>query len=236
METQSMIPQFSFNPYPRRAFAIALAALLVFATGSGVAQAQSGTRNATSARKGATTTSQSGSQSRNAASKVALEGYCPVCVIRLKKWVRGKPEYNATYDGKTYYFPGYEQKEMFLADPVKYVPAFGGDCTVCFANMEKRVPGTIHQATLHDNRLFLFPNEDQKQEFRKNPAKYANVDLALGGICSVCRVELKQNVAGKPEIATIHQGLRYRFPSEQQKKMFLANPAKYAVESVANAK
>lgn len=148
----------------------------------------------------------------------------------------GNPEHQVTYDGTTYYFPSGEQKEMFLADPVKYTPAFGGDCTVCSVNMGERVAGDLHFASLYAGRLFLFPGEDQKQEFHKNPEKYANADLALDGKCSVCRVEMNQEVQGKPEIGTIYQGLRYLFPGEEQRQMFLDNPSKYAVKPAIDAR
>jgi YHS domain-containing protein len=152
----------------------------------------------------------------------------------MKKWVKGNPNIQATYDGKTYYFPGSEQKEMFLVDPAKYVPALGGDCTVCLANMRKRVPGTVRHAALANGRLFLFPGGEQKQEFFANQAKYADIDLALGGKCAVCRVEINKDVPGNPEIAEYHQGFRYLFPSEKQREMFRANPAKYAVKHAAD--
>ncbi len=175
----------------------------------------------------------SGPRTQSAKNSVALEGYCPVCVIKIKKWVRGNPHYAATYDGKTYYFPGEDQKQMFLADPAKYVPALGGDCTVCYANMGQRVPGNIRHASLYNNRLFLFRTADQKREFVAHQKRYADVDLALGGKCAVCQVEMNKDVPGKPEIAAFYQGFRYLFPSEQQRKMFLANPAKYAVKPTA---
>ena len=98
----------------------------------------------------------------------------------MKKWVRGNPNHKAEYDGKTYYFPGEKQKEVFLADPAKYVPALGGDCTVCYVKLGKRVPGNVHHAAFHGKRLFLFPGDAQQQEFLANAEKYANVDLALG--------------------------------------------------------
>jgi hypothetical protein len=60
--------------------------------------------------------------------------------------------------------------------------------------MGKRVPGNIRYASLHKNRLYLFPNDEQRQVFRKDPDKYADFDLAIDGICSVCRVELKQDI------------------------------------------
>ncbi|MCI0493261.1 MAG: hypothetical protein L0Z07_10020, partial [Planctomycetes bacterium] len=108
--------------------------------------------------------------------------------------------------------------------------ALGGDCTVCFANMGKRVAGSVRHAALHEHRLFLFPSAEQKKEFQAHPDKYVDVDLALDGNCAVCQVEMHKDVPGKPEIAAIHQGLRYLFPSEKQRDMFLANPAKYAAK------
>ena len=177
---------------------------------------------------------QTTAKTRSTKGDLALEGYCPVCIIAMKKWVRGKSEHQTTYDGKTYYFPSEKQKKMFLADPAKYVPALSGDCTVCLAKMGKRVAGNIRYAVFHERRLFLFPGAGQKKEFQAHPDQYANVDLALGGKCAVCRVEMNKDVPGKPEIAVIHQGLRYLFPSEKQRKMFLANPDKYAVKPASN--
>ncbi|QDS86146.1 YHS domain protein [Rosistilla ulvae] len=205
------------------------------------ADAQSGTRAPRPTPPAASGGSQSraaqppagGSQSRMAQAKIAMDGYCPVCVIDMKKWVRGTTQFQANYDGKTYLFPGEEQKQVFLADPAKYVPALGGDCTVCSVNMSQRMPGTVQHSALYGGRLFLFPGEEQKAAFRADPKKYANIDLAMNGLCSVCRVEMQQDVPGKPEIATVHQGLRYLFPSDDQRKMFLANPAKYAVPNNA---
>ena len=173
------------------------------------------------------------SRSASSRSSVALEGYCPVCIIEMKKWVRGNPQHQVKYDGKAYYFPGEQQKKMFLANPAKYVPALGGDCTVCFAKMGKRVPGNVRHAVFFGKRLFLFPGAEQKKEFHSNPTAYSNVDLALDGKCAVCNAEMKKDVPGKAEFTVIHQGLRYQFPSDKQRKMFLANPAKYAVKPTA---
>jgi YHS domain-containing protein len=75
--------------------------------------------------------------------------------------------------------------------------------------------------------LFLFANEQGKQMFTADPAAFANADLAFGGQCAVCRVDMRQAVAGKPQFTEVHNGLRYRFPSAEQRGMFLANPKKY---------
>ena len=180
---------------------------------------------------------QQGSDTRGSAAQsgasIALDGYCAVCIIEMKKWVRGTAEHQVTFDGKVYFFPGADQKQMFLAAPAKYVPALGGDCTVCYAKMGQRMPGSLYHAAFFRDRLFLFPGADQKAEFVNQPAAYADVDLAMGGNCAVCQVEMNQAVAGDPQFTVIHQGMRYLFPGAKQRDMFLADPAKYAVSPPA---
>ncbi len=165
---------------------------------------------------------------------VGLEGYCPVCLIKAKKWVRGKPEHQVTYDGKTYYFPSEKEKQMFRVDPAKYVPALGGDCTVCLVNAGQRVAGNIRHGALYNGRVFLFPSASQKQAFLANQAKYADVDLALDGRCVVCRVMAGKDVPGKPEFTAIHRGLRYQFVSDRERRIFLENPEKFVTNTPSN--
>jgi YHS domain-containing protein len=156
---------------------------------------------------------------------VAMDGKCPVCLVKMDKVVEGKAEYASDYDGKTYRFPSAKQKKMFDADPAKFVPALGGDCAVCLVEMGRRVAGKPEHALVHDGRLFLFPERKQLDMFKRNPAKYANADLALGGDCPVCLVKMNKVVKGDPQFAAIHDGLRYLFPSPDQKKMFERDPA-----------
>jgi len=163
----------------------------------------------------------------------ALEGYCPVCIIEMKEWVKGNPQISAVFDGHLYLFPSEEQKKMFEANPTKYVPVLGGDCVVAYQKMDKRVAGNIRQAAMHEDRLFLFSNDMAKQEFLKNPEAYAKADVALDGKCTVCRVEMNKEVAGNPEIGVLYQGLRYYFPEDKQREMFIANPQKYAVKAAS---
>lgn len=165
-------------------------------------------------------------QERNAPA-VGLDGYCPVCVVKMKQWVKGSPEHEVVYDGKVYRFPGADQKQMFLADPARYVPALGGDCGVCLAKMGKRVPGSVKFGAIHKGRVWLFPGVDQRQMFLANAGQFENVDLAYGGGCAVCSVEMRKEVPGKPEFTVLHKGLRYQFPGEDQMNMFIADPARY---------
>ncbi|MFC1758781.1 hypothetical protein ACFL2H_08440 [Planctomycetota bacterium] len=167
--------------------------------------------------------------------QVGLDGYCPVCVVEMKQWMKGSPDHQVAYDGRTYFFPGEKQKKMFQSNPLKYAPALGGDCIVCYAKMGKRMPGSVRHATLRRGRLYLFPGEDQKAEFRAHPQQYDKSDLAAGGNCVVCKVEMGHGMPGKPQFTAVHNGLRYQFPGEKQMEMFLANPKKYAAKRAARA-
>ena len=167
------------------------------------------------------------SQRAQAQAPVALESYCPVSLKIMNKWVKGIPSIQTVFDGHAYHFANQKGKKMFLSNPAKYVPVLGGDCVVSLVKMGKRVPGNIRYATLHDERLFLFANNDGKKMFLANPSAYANADLAYGGNCVVCSVNLRQTVAGRPEFTSLHKGLRYLFPAAEQRDQFLASPQKY---------
>ena len=142
--------------------------------------------------------------------------------------MKGNPEIQTSYDGVTYQFPNEAIKKTFLADPAKYVPALGGDCIVCYAKAGKRVPGSIRHTASHAGRLYLFPSDREKQAFLAAPEKFAKTDLVLDGNCAVCLKHANKKVPGKPEFTAIHKGLRYQFPSDRERQMFVKNPERYA--------
>jgi YHS domain-containing protein len=195
--------------------------------------AQSGSKQAgSSAKAQGSATTQGSATAQGSATRIAkpaMEGYCPVCIVDMKKWVAGNANFQSTFDGQAYLFPGQEQKAAFDANPTKYVPVLAGDCVVALMKMNQRVPGNIRHAAINNGRLFLFSNEMAKQEFTDNEAAFANVDLALGGKCTVCKVEMQKDVDGKAEISVLYQGMRYYFPATEQRNMFIANPVRYAL-------
>jgi YHS domain-containing protein len=190
--------------------------------------AQSGSRNYPPSGSSRKVAPQAGSGQRaRQQAPLALEGYCPVSIVAMEKWVKGDPAYQVAYDGRSYHFANERGKRMFQADPAKYIPALGGDCAVALVKMGKRIPGNIRHGSFHNGRLFLFSNADAHKMFQAEPATYANADLALGGMCPVCLVNMERSVPGKPEIAAFHRGFRYLFPAAGQRQAFLASPEKY---------
>jgi len=160
---------------------------------------------------------------------MALDGFCPVSILQMQKWIKGSPEFKTVYDGRTYLFSDRQHKDAFLADPVKFVPALGGDCVVTFARWGNRVPGNVYHSALRKGRLFLFADEQAKETFEADPLAFETADLALGGDCPVCLIDMRERVPGKPEFAVVFDGMRYFFASQQHREKFLENPEKYRI-------
>ncbi len=209
------------NRIVRFSFLVVGFVLLMAAT----AQAQSG------ARSQPQTNDQANRNSVQPETKLGYEGYCPVCIVAVKKWVQGSPDHQVTYDGVSYYFPDRDTKQKFVENPAAYVPALGGDCIVCLAKAGKRVAGNIRFASLHENRVYLFPSNDEKAVFDASPDEFENVDLAANGNCIVCSVKMNKEVPGSSEFTAIHNGFRFLFPSDRERQAFLQSPTDFVPET-----
>ena len=203
------------------------AALAQSGSGTTPRYAQPGSGAARPAGSGAAPAG-SGSAGGVAAAPVALGGYCAICLAEDRQWMAGRPEHAVDFDGKRYLFPSPEQQQKFQANPAQFAPALGGDDVVEYARSGRRVVGQLPLGAAYQGRFYFFASDANKQAFLAAPAQYANVDLALGGECVVCRLDMNQQVAGNPAITAVYQGVRYQFPGEQQRNQFLANPVRYA--------
>ena len=67
---------------------------------------------------------------------VALKGYDPVSYHQGTP-VKGTEGFSVVYDGVGYYFRSEKNRETFLNDPKKYLPAYGGWCAWAMLEGEK---------------------------------------------------------------------------------------------------
>ena len=86
--------------------------------------------------------------------KLALQGYDAVSYFQGKA-VEGKKDISTTFAGATYYFADAKNRDAFLADPDKYLPAYGGWCATAMA-LGKKVEISPDNYKITDGRLFLF--------------------------------------------------------------------------------
>ncbi len=89
------------------------------------------------------------------ADKLALQGFDPVAYMAQGKAVKGSKENSAAHAGVTYWFSSAQNKALFVASPMKYLPTYGGWCATAMAKGEK-VEIDPQNFKVTNGRLFLF--------------------------------------------------------------------------------
>lgn len=161
---------------------------------------------------------------------VAIKGFCVVSLRDRKQWLPGYERFQHMFDGKLYWFASQREQAIFAANPQRYVPALACDCAVTFVEQGIRVPGDPRYGTLHEQRLYFFRSDAEQAEFRADPTKYADADLAAEGLCLVSQVDEQREREGLAETTVIVKGMRYQFAGLHQQRTFLANMVRYGVE------
>ncbi|MEM9014112.1 MAG: YHS domain-containing (seleno)protein [Pseudomonadota bacterium] len=112
---------------------------------------------------------------RDPESRLALEGYDPVGYFTESTAMLGDPEFQAEYDGAIFYFANAEHREMFLATPEKFAPAYGGYCTETIAAGALTPASPLHW-TVHGDRLYLTRSAAANRAFQERRAQ--SIDAA----------------------------------------------------------
>lgn len=85
---------------------------------------------------------------------LALRGYDPVSYFTDGRPILGDYTITASYDGATYRFASQEHKALFVKEPTKYLPQYGGFCAFGTARGFK-VDGDPNVWKIVDNKLYL---------------------------------------------------------------------------------
>ena len=59
---------------------------------------------------------------------IAIRGYDPVAYFTSRTPMQGVPEFHAVFQGSTFYFASAIHRDIFLANPEKFSPQYGGFC------------------------------------------------------------------------------------------------------------
>ena len=84
---------------------------------------------------------------------LALEGFDAVSFFKGKP-VRGRTEFQTLYKGATWRFDTQANMDLFLLNPAKFVPEYGGYCAWAVAN-GKLAPGRPRYWHVEDGKLYL---------------------------------------------------------------------------------
>ncbi|HTV85961.1 MAG TPA: YHS domain-containing (seleno)protein [Dyella sp.] len=98
---------------------------------------------------------------------LALRGYDPVAYFVLGKPTQGKAQISATYAGAHYLFVSEADRKLFVSDPGKYLPQFGGFCAVGTA-YGKKVDTDPTTGVVVNGKLYLNYNAKASLLFKKD--------------------------------------------------------------------
>lgn len=102
---------------------------------------------------------------------IAIRGYDPVAYFRAGGPVKGKAQFAHAHGGATWQFSSAENKALFVANPDKYIPAYGGYCAygVAKGGLYKIEPDAW---SIRDGRLYLNYDRKVQKTWSKKPDSY----------------------------------------------------------------
>jgi len=114
----------------------------------------------------------SSNDSRRDKLPAAVDGFCPVELSLHGRWVQGDPRWTVVYKGFSYRLSGNVQRQEFLANPEKYIPANDGFDPVVSVAQKRNVPGHVNFCAAYKGRIYMFSNAATQEYFRNNPEPY----------------------------------------------------------------
>jgi YHS domain-containing protein len=102
--------------------------------------------------------------SEGADANLMLKGHDPVAYFTEGRHVPGKPDIKADYEGVTYRFASAEHRDLFVKQPGKYAPQYGGFCS---NGMVYAIPwgGDPDTWAIIDGKLYIFGGEGSRRYF-----------------------------------------------------------------------
>jgi YHS domain-containing protein len=98
----------------------------------------------------------------------AIDGYDPVSYFTNDQAEQGSPDIIAEWNGALWHFTSDAHRELFIADPEKYAPQYGGFCALGMAHGGD-VPTNPEAWTIHNGKLYLNMIEEVTVTWRYNP-------------------------------------------------------------------
>ena len=95
----------------------------------------------------------------------AIKGYDVVAYFDSNSQL-GNEKYTATYDKVKYKFFNQENLDKFNANPVAYLPQYGGYCAYAVAVAGKKVNVNPETYEIRNNKLYLFYNSGKNNTLK----------------------------------------------------------------------
>jgi YHS domain-containing protein len=107
-----------------------------------------------------------------AADRLGLKGYDPVAYFTDAKPTPGVSDFEYVWDGVRYRFATSQHRNMFITNPDKYAPQFGGLCAMNMSNGVRRESDPNYWV-ISNGVLYVFAGTSGLTRFRAEPDSYA---------------------------------------------------------------
>lgn len=104
-------------------------------------------------------------------SNLALQGYDTVAYFTDGEPTKGSADFSTTYEGAEFHFSSQENLTLFLADPAKYAPQYGGYCAWAVAQ-DKTAKGDARRWAIVDGKLYLNYNKGIQKKWDADRAGF----------------------------------------------------------------
>ena len=101
-----------------------------------------------------------------------FEGYCPVSLKQVGKWVKGDARWGMNHRGSVYLFAGENELRTFRSAPDVFSPVLSGIDPVLALDQQQAVRGKRAHGLQYEGRIYLFASEATLQVFEANPEGY----------------------------------------------------------------
>ncbi|MBP2235269.1 hypothetical protein J2Z31_001761 [Sinorhizobium kostiense] len=102
---------------------------------------------------------------------VAIMGYDPVAYFTEGKAMKGSEKFSYEWLGTPWHFANAKHREMFIGDPLKYAPQYGGYCAGEVTNGSATVNIDPEAFKIIDGRLYLIYDKGSADWFAANAAE-----------------------------------------------------------------
>ena len=102
---------------------------------------------------------------------VAIKGYDPVAYFAQSQAVRGSENHSYRWLGATWHFASAEHRDLFVSEPLKYVPQYGGHCAdgVSFGTITTNIDPKAWR--IIEGKLYLSYDPGAAAGLEKSPDK-----------------------------------------------------------------
>lgn len=105
---------------------------------------------------------------------VAIKGYDPVAYFTQNEAVEGSAKYSHHWLGATWHFASSKNRDIFMRDPAKYAPQYGGYCAdgVSLGTVTTNIDPKAWR--IIEGKLYISYDPGAAEGFEKNPTKVTN--------------------------------------------------------------